>query len=172
MAARGGVLPDDLAMSRLTELTTGLQPYPDALELLVAVVRRAHDALVGGEDIDAAGRTAVERATTEVILALTRGCTTALLQRSGRLESTLVHQYEVATDLLRSDGADPRTLDWLPRSLRGRACLALWAEGTAPGRDRPLEIVGVRDGSGAWRGSSAHGPCPPSSRPRRCCAAA
>ncbi|GGL34218.1 diguanylate cyclase [Cellulomonas sp. A375-1] len=148
VAARGGVLPDDLAMSRLTELTTGLQPYPDALELLVAVVRRAHDALVGGEDIDAAGRTAVERATTEVILALTRGCTTALLQRSGRLESTLVHQYEVATDLLRSDGADPRTLDWLPRSLRGRACLALWAEGTAPGRDRPLEIVGVRDGSG------------------------
>ncbi|MCR6647436.1 MAG: PAS domain-containing protein [Cellulomonas sp.] len=59
-----------------------------------------------------------------------------------------MHQYEVATDLLRSDGADPRTLDWLPRSLRGRACLALWAEGTAPGRDRPLEIVGVRDGSG------------------------
>lgn len=146
-AARGGVLPEDLAMSRLTELTTGLQPYPDALELLVAVVRRAHDQLLAGDDLDARAREAVESATTEVILALTRGCTAALLQRSGRLESTLVHQYEVATDLLRSDGADPRTLDWLPRSLRGRACLALWADDTT-GPDRPLEIVGVRDGSG------------------------
>jgi len=146
-AARHGILPEDLAMSRLTELTTGLQPYPDALELLVAAVRRANDALLADDDVDATVRDALERATTEIILALTRGFTAALLQRSGRLESTIVHQYEVATDLLRADGADPRNLEWLPRTLRGRACLALWTD-AGPGPDSPLTIVGVRDGSG------------------------
>jgi PAS domain S-box-containing protein len=144
-AALGGTVPDDAAMARLAELTTALQPYPDALELLVAAVHRARDTLLA-EKPDGTAPAALERTTTAVILALTRGCTAALLGRAGRLEATVEHQYEVAMDLLR-DGTDPRTLEWLPRGLRGRACLALWVDG--PGADRELEIVGVRDAAGA-----------------------
>ncbi len=146
-AARAGVTPPDASMQRLTELTAALQPYPDALEHLIASVRRAQHSLAEQAEAGAPSG-ALERAATEVLLALTRGCTTALLQRSGRLETTVVHQYEVAMDLLRGDGANPRTLEWLPRGMRGRACLALWSGATGD-VDRPLEIVGVRDASGA-----------------------
>jgi len=143
VASVTGTAPDDAQMQRLSDLTTALQPYPDALELLVAAVHRARESLL--LQASTAHADAVDRAVTSVILALTRGCTAALLARAGRLEGTVEHQYEVAMDLLR-DVTDPQTLEWLPRGLRGRACLALWVDGR-PGGD--LEIVGVRDATGA-----------------------
>ncbi len=84
-----------------------------------------------------------------MLLAVTQGCTRSLLARSGQLERTIVDQYEVEMDLLRGHTSSPRSLGWLPRGLRGHACLALWLGPDRGPGDRELEIVGVHDTTGA-----------------------
>lgn len=103
----------------------------------------------------AARARAVTRTATDVLVALSAGCTQTLLARSGRLERTITDQYELDLDLLHADGRAIRALTWLPRGHRGSATLALWsdAEGTpVPGAAavpspadgaRTLEIVGT-----------------------------
>ncbi|WP_129782821.1 substrate-binding domain-containing protein [Promicromonospora panici] len=103
----------------------------------------------------AARARAVTRTGTDVLVALSAGCTQTLLARSGRLERTITDQYELDLDLLHADGRAIRALTWLPRGHRGPATLALWsdAEGTpVPGAAalpspadgaRTLEIVGT-----------------------------
>jgi PAS domain S-box-containing protein len=149
VAAERGISPAPAALGRLSDLTAALQPHPEALEQMVAVLRtvesRRVEQLVEGR---AANAGAVRRAVTDVLLAVTKGCTRAMLARSGQLERTIVDQYEVDMDLLRGDGASPRALGWLPRGVRGHACLGLWVGNDRGPGDREMEIVGVHDTSG------------------------
>ncbi|AEE46057.1 substrate-binding domain-containing protein [Cellulomonas fimi] len=146
-AAERGALPVPAALARLADLTAAMQPHPEALEQLVTCLRAVESATLEALP-DETHHTAVRRTVTEVLLALTKGCTRAMLARSGQLERTIVDQYEVDMDLLRGDGASPRALGWLPRGVRGHACLALWLGGDRGPGDRELEIVGVHDTSG------------------------
>jgi PAS domain S-box-containing protein len=124
-----------------------MQPHPEALEQLVTCVRAIETHQVEALS-DPGHEAALRRTVTEVLLALTKGCTRAMLARSGQLERTIVDQYEVDMDLLRGDGASPRALGWLPRGVRGHACLALWLGADRGPGDREMEIVGVHDTSG------------------------
>ncbi|MDR7383033.1 substrate-binding domain-containing protein [Promicromonospora iranensis] len=103
----------------------------------------------------AARARAVTHTATDVLVALSAGCTQTLLARSGRLERTITDQYELDLDLLHADGRAIRALTWLPRGHPGPATLALWSDaesapvpGTAPASARingarTLEIVGT-----------------------------
>ncbi|MFS0704619.1 PAS domain-containing protein, partial [Cellulomonas sp. 179-A 9B4 NHS] len=148
-AAERGVAPAAAALGRLADLTAALQPHPEALEQSVTVLRAVECRQV--EALSEARRQnapAVRRAVTDVLLAVTKGCTRAMLARSGQLERTIVDQYEVDMDLLRGDGASPRALGWLPRGVRGHACLGLWVGSDRGPGDREMEIVGVHDTTG------------------------
>ncbi|WP_448629461.1 LacI family DNA-binding transcriptional regulator [Cellulomonas soli] len=162
-AAQRGSATQVSAMARLADLTVALQPHPEALEQVVVAVRDLERAVVAVPP----GRSRAElvaRAGTDVLQALAQGCTRALLVRSGRLERTIVDQYEVDMDLLRGTGTSPRALSWLPRSMRGPACLALWLDSDRGAGDPELEVVGVHDPTGGWRVSSACAAPPASSR--------
>lgn len=149
VAAERGVQPAPAALGRLSDLTAALQPHPEALEQVLAVLRSIEARRVAAlPEARAAHAPAVRRAVTDVLLAVTKGCTRAMLARSGQLERTIVDQYEVDMDLLRGDGASPRALGWLPRGVRGHACLGLWVGTDRGPGDREMEIVGVHDTSG------------------------
>ncbi|MBO9554979.1 MAG: substrate-binding domain-containing protein [Cellulomonas sp.] len=146
-AADRGAVPNPPTLARLADLTSAMQPHPEALEQLVTCVRAIEQHQVEALS-EPEHETALRRTVTEVLLALTKGCTRAMLARSGQLERTIVDQYEVDMDLLRGDGASPRALGWLPRGVRGHACLALWLGADRGPGDREMEIVGVHDTSG------------------------
>ncbi|TDU83364.1 PAS domain S-box-containing protein [Kribbella voronezhensis] len=140
-AAERGTAPTARSLGLLADLTAARRPHPETLEQLIAAVRDLE------RELAATRPAAVSHAGTELLLALTKGCTRPMLARSGYLERTIADQYELDMDLLRGNGPSPRTLTWLPRSGRGAACLGLWV-GHSPG-DREIEIVGVDDNSGA-----------------------
>lgn len=181
-AAALGQPPSQATLTSLAESTRALRPHPEALEQLIPALRSVEDefreqvrrdqvpavqAPTAGEPaVPALARTtrapsraargrAVTRTATDVLVALSAGCTQTLLARSGRLERTITDQYELDLDLLHADGRAIRALTWLPRGHRGPATLALWsdAEGTpVPGAAavpssadaaRTLEIVGT-----------------------------
>ncbi|MDX6279546.1 MAG: hypothetical protein QOH03_617 [Kribbellaceae bacterium] len=146
-AAEQGRLPIGAALSSLARLTSARRPHPETLERLISAVRDLEWELAGTLPAGSDRLPALYRAGTDITLALTNGCTQPLLARSGYLERAIADQYEVDMDLLRGDGAGPRTLTWLPRAGRGATCLGLWT-GPAVG-DREVEIVGVDDSSGA-----------------------
>lgn len=149
VAAERGTAPAPAALGRLSDLTAALQPHPEALEQMVTVLRTVECRRVAAlPPARADNAPALRRAVTDVLLAVTKGCTRAMLARSGQLERTIVDQYEVDMDLLRGDGASPRALGWLPRGVRGHACLGLWASNDRGPGDREMEIVGVHDTTG------------------------
>ncbi|MFI2751978.1 substrate-binding domain-containing protein [Cellulomonas sp. P22] len=148
VAAERGAVPTPTALARLADLTSALQPHPEALEQLVSVVRDLEAETMEALPPGSPHVGTVRRVATEVLLALTKGCVRPLLARSGHLERTIADQYEVDMDLLRGKGTSPRALTWLPRAVRGPACLGLWVgRERAPG-DREVEVVGVYDTSG------------------------
>ncbi|MGN8245597.1 substrate-binding domain-containing protein [Cellulomonas soli] len=147
-AAERGTATQVSAMARLADLTVALQPHPEALEQVVVAVRELERA-VSATQPPPGHADAVSRAGTDVLQALAQGCTRALLVRSGRLERTIVDQYEVDMDLLRGVGTSPRALGWLPRGMRGPACLALWLDSDRGAGDPELEVVGVHDPTGS-----------------------
>ncbi|MFC8801240.1 substrate-binding domain-containing protein [Promicromonospora sp. NPDC057138] len=175
-AAALGQPPTQATLTSLAESTRALRPHPEALEQLIPALRSVEDefreqvrrdqvpAVPGSEPTApkptrapsrAARARAVTRTATDVLVALSAGCTQTLLARSGRLERTITDQYELDLDLLHADGRAIRALTWLPRGHRGPATLALWsdAEGapvpgaaavpSPPDAARTLEIVGT-----------------------------
>ncbi|MFS0699521.1 substrate-binding domain-containing protein [Cellulomonas sp. 179-A 4D5 NHS] len=147
-AAERGSAPSGVALGRLADLTSALQPHPEALEQLVSAVRDLESELMGALPPTSDRLPVLRRVTTEVLLTLTKGCTRPMLARSGYLERTIADQYEVDMDLLRGKGPSPRALTWLPRAVRGPACLGLWVGHERSPGDREIEIVGVNDTSG------------------------
>jgi PAS domain S-box-containing protein len=146
-AAERGTTPSGVALGRLADLTSALQPHPEALEQLVSALRELETELMDATPATSHGPV-LRRVTTEVLLALTKGCTRPLLARSGHLERIIADQYEVDMDLLRGKGPSPRALTWLPRAVRGPACLGLWVGHERSPGDREVEVVGVNDTSG------------------------
>ncbi|PUB23903.1 DNA-binding LacI/PurR family transcriptional regulator [Promicromonospora sp. AC04] len=163
-AAVLGQPPTQATLTSLAESTRALRPHPEALEQLIPALRSVEEEFRGQVKREqkasrppsrAARARAVTRTATDVLVALSAGCTQTLLARSGRLERTITDQYELDLDLLHADGRAIRTLTWLPRGHRGPATLALWTdtEGThGPGTNpaaapmdgaRTLEIVGT-----------------------------
>lgn len=183
-AAALGQPPTQATLTSLAESTRALRPHPEAIEQLIPALRSVEEefhqqvrrgqvptapgerpsAVGGGSDpapkaprapSRAARARAVTQTATDVLVALSAGCTQTLLARSGRLERTITDQYELDLDLLHADGRAIRALTWLPRGHAGPATLALWtsSEGApAPGASpasgpvngaRTLEIVGT-----------------------------
>ena len=131
------LLPDADALASLSDITRALRPHPEALEQLVPALREVEDELARarrggtrqpGEPGPTARRRAVARAMTDVIVAVSTGCTQTLLARAGRLERTIGEQYELDLGLLHADAPTIRTLRWLPKGHRGPATLALWSD--------------------------------------------
>lgn len=147
-AAERGTAPSGVALGRLADLTAALQPHPEALEQFVAAVSEVETELMGGLPQGSERVVPLRRVATDVLLALTKGCTRSMLSRSGQLERIVADQYEVEMDLLRGKGPSPRALTWLPRAVRGPACLGLWVGHERAAGDREVEIVGVNDTSG------------------------
>ena len=145
-AARRAVVPSGGVLNRLADVTAALNPHPEALEQLL-VVLRALEVETGAElpPASPSHESALRSAVTGITVALTTGCTRALLGRSGGLEQALVTQYEIDLALMRPGGASPRTLSWLPSTHRGPASLALWTGRRTPSGERQLEVVGTRD---------------------------
>jgi DNA-binding LacI/PurR family transcriptional regulator/PAS domain-containing protein len=169
-AAALGQAPTQATLTSLSESTRALRPHPEALEQLIPAlrsveeefreqVRRGQVPAVPGERPSPPSRAARTRAVThtatDVLVALSAGCTQTLLARSGQLERTITDQYELDLDLLHGDGRAIRALTWLPRGHRGPATLALWTDvevspvpGATPAPGpvngaRTLEIVGT-----------------------------
>lgn len=131
------LLPDADALASLSDITRALRPHPEALEQLVPALREVEDELAKarrgnakqpGDPGPTARRRAVARAMTDVIVAVSTGCTQTLLARAGRLERTIGEQYELDLGLLHADAPTIRTLRWLPKGHRGPATLALWSD--------------------------------------------
>lgn len=174
-AAVLGQPPTQATLTSLAESTRALRPHPEALEQLIPALRAVEDefreqvrrgkvadgpgehppASAAHAPSRAARARAVTRTATDVLVALSAGCTQTLLARSGRLERTITDQYELDLDLLHADGRAIRALTWVPRGHRGPATLALWTDpegtpvpGAPPAADpangaRTLEIVGT-----------------------------
>ncbi|MCP2284643.1 DNA-binding transcriptional regulator, LacI/PurR family [Promicromonospora umidemergens] len=169
-AAALGQAPTQATLTSLAESTRALRPHPEALEQLIPALRSVEEEFraqvrsgqvpaVPGERPSPPSRAARARAVThtatDVLVALSAGCTQTLLARSGQLERTIGDQYELDLDLLHGDGRAIRALTWLPRAHRGPATLALWTDvevaplpGAAPAPGpvngaRTLEIVGT-----------------------------
>lgn len=144
-AAVRATTPGAHVMERITDATTALQPHPEALESLVAVLRLLEDEC--RETLGArsgAQQTALRATVTRITVAVTKGCTRALMNRSGALERMLSNQYEIDLSLMRVDVSNPRTLSWLPATFKGGAALALWVDSEVNPDQRKLEIVGAR----------------------------
>jgi DNA-binding LacI/PurR family transcriptional regulator/PAS domain-containing protein len=169
-AAVLGQAPTQATLTSLAESTRALRPHPEALEQLIPALRSVEEEFRNqvrrgqvhagpGERPSPPSRAARTRAVThtatDVLVALSAGCTQTLLARSGQLERTITDQYELDLDLLHGDGRAIRALTWLPRGHRGPATLALWTDAeaapvpgaaAAPGPAngaRTLEIVGT-----------------------------
>ena len=82
VAAERGISPAPAALGRLSDLTAALQPHPEALEQLVTCLRGVESDVVEALSHPEHEPT-VRRAVTEVLLAVTRGCTRAMLARAG-----------------------------------------------------------------------------------------
>lgn len=145
-AAQRAVVPGSAVLNRLADATTGLNPHPEALEQLLVVLRALETEAAAEVPSGSPSHSgALHAAVTGITVALTKGCSRALLARSGHLEQTVINQYEIDLELMRTSGASPRTLSWLPGAHRGPASLALWTGRRTAGGDRQLEIVGTRD---------------------------
>ncbi len=136
-----GSAPSAQSLARLTEVTAALHPYPEAIEHLLALlwdIERECQGLTAAKH-----RSMLHTTMTKISVAIAKGCTKELLNRTGALERNLANQYEVDLALMRVDVSNPRTLSWLPASFRGGAALALWSDthGTV---ERELEVVGTR----------------------------
>lgn len=126
------------------------EPRPETAERMLWAVRQFET------DLDAAmpitrrvARRALHDAAYDISISITRAHTRAELRRTGRSDITLAAQYEMDMDLLRPGRADPRRLDWLPRSAASGACLALWSDDSGSGdSQRSLRIEGVHDPAG------------------------
>lgn len=145
-ATTRAVIPNTAVLTRVADATTALNPQPEALEALLTVLRATEVEARSTLDVTCrAQQNALTATMTRLTAALTKGCTRALLNRSGALEQMLAHQYEIDIALMRFHVSDPRTLSWLPTTFRGGAVLALWerdAHGTSTGK---LVIAGTRD---------------------------
>lgn len=167
-AAALGQPPTQATLASLAESTRVLRPHPEALEQLIPALRAVEEEfreqVRNGQAATgtprppsrAARARAVTRTATDVLVALSEGCTQTLLARSGQLERTITDQYELDLDLLHADGRAIRALTWLPRGHRSPATLALWTDAEGPvdravdravddaaAGARTLEIVGT-----------------------------
>ncbi|MGW2095986.1 substrate-binding domain-containing protein [Promicromonospora sukumoe] len=163
-AAALGQPPTQATLASLAESTRVLRPHPEALEQLIPALRAVEEEfreqVRNGQTATgtprppsrAARARAVTRTATDVLVALSAGCTQTLLARSGQLERTITDQYELDLDLLHADGRAIRALTWLPRGHRSPATLALWTDAEGPvdravddaaAGTRTLEIVGT-----------------------------
>ncbi|MFE7507940.1 substrate-binding domain-containing protein [Promicromonospora sp. NPDC057488] len=163
-AATLGQPPTQATLTSLAESTRVLRPHPEALEQLIPALRAVEEEfreqVRNGQVTTEAPRApsraararAVTRTATDVLVALSAGCTQTLLARSGQLERTITDQYELDLDLLHADGRAIRALTWLPRGHRSPATLALWTDAEGPVESavddsvagaRTLEIVGT-----------------------------
>lgn len=163
-AAALGQPPTQATLASLAESTRVLRPHPEALEQLIPALRAVEEEfreqVRNGQAATgtprppsrAARARAVTRTATDVLVALSEGCTQTLLARSGQLERTITDQYELDLDLLHADGRAIRALTWLPRGHRSPATLALWTDAEGPvdravddaaAGTRTLEIVGT-----------------------------
>lgn len=147
IAAERASAPSAAALSRLHDLTAALRPYPEALERCLAAVREVELELSVSLDPGTLRAATLHRASTEVLLALSRGCSRPALTRTGYLERIIDDQYEVDLHLMSTRGG-PRMLTWLPGNGQVIACLGLWTGPESDGR-REIEVVGVRGRSGA-----------------------
>ncbi len=147
-AATRAVVPTVAALRRLQDLTTTLGPYPETLEQCVTAIRQVEHELAATLPDDTR-RAALQRTTTELLLALTRGCMRPQLMREALLERAMADQYEVDMDVATLRGMDPRSLTWLPGGGRTSACLGLWTGAESATGERELEVVGAQARSGA-----------------------
>ncbi|WP_051196619.1 substrate-binding domain-containing protein [Jonesia quinghaiensis] len=145
-AAMRAVIPNTAVLTRIADATTALHPQPEALESLLTALRAAE--IETRATLDATCKAQLNALTvtmTRLTSAVTKGCTRALMNRSGSLEQMLSHQYEIDIALMRVAVSDPRTLSWLPATFKGGAVLAMWdrdGRGTSTGK---LSIAGTRD---------------------------
>lgn len=144
-ATARALTPSAAVLARIADATTALQPHPEALETLLMVLRKLeNECLELQANRPITYHAALRTTMTRISIAMTKGCTRALLNRSGALERTLANQYEIDLALMRVDASNPRTLSWLPASFKGGAALALWSGREMGDSGRQLEIVGAR----------------------------
>lgn len=144
-AVARAITPSAAVLARITDATTALQPHPEALESLLVVLRKLEvECLEACTSRPSTYSSALRTTMTRLSIAITKGCTRSLLNRSGALEHTLANQYEIDLALMRVDVSNPRTLSWLPASFKGGAALALWTGQETVHGGRELEIVGAR----------------------------
>ena len=148
-AADRGSAPSAVALLRLNDLTAALQPHPEALEQCISAVREVELELAGALPAGSRRLATLNRAATDILLALGRGCTRPSSARIGHLERTIDDQYEVDLHLLSEQGGSARMLTWLPRNVGGPACFGLWVGHDNACGDREIEIAGVQGRSAA-----------------------
>lgn len=146
-AAARGAPATPSSLRALQDLTGSLGPYPETLEQCLAAVRQVEHELLERAP-DESRRAAIHRATTDVLLALTRGCLRPALLREAAMERAVADQHEVDTDVMAGRGATARSLTWLPGGGRTAACLGLWTGPTTASGDRELEVVSATARSG------------------------
>ncbi|WP_155990599.1 substrate-binding domain-containing protein [Paraoerskovia marina] len=144
--------PGARALQAIADATAALRPHPEALERLIPAIRAVEDAVADRvraprpTRASAARVRAVRAVGTDLVTAVTTGCSQVSLHRSGRLERMIADQYELDLDLMHADRDELRGLDWMPRGHRGAATLALWADTAGrqgAGGGRELEVVGT-----------------------------
>ncbi|MGW6130274.1 EAL domain-containing protein [Cellulomonas sp. NPDC055163] len=151
-----GTVPDDDAPGALaalddvlTSTVARLFPSPPPPEAMLSFVEAVVDRFAALAS-DAAGRGdpaagLLRRAGARAMIALRdheRGVT---LERTERLASSIVEQYDVGIEVLSTSSGDPERLGWLSKASARVACLALWEGDPADG---VLRVTGVFDPEG------------------------
>lgn len=149
-AAAAGSLADSGVLARLVDEIFVDEPKPETAERLLVAVRSFESDLSSAIPLTRRlARQALHDTVTDTALAVMRAQARAELRRDERTDIALAAQHNLDMDLLRPGRADPRRLDWLPRSAVTSACLALWTDESAGKAERILRIAGVYDSAGA-----------------------
>jgi len=109
------------AMEPLVELSLRPEPAPELICALVGIRRRVS---TGG----ALGLSRVGEALAGAAQALVQAAAHATSKVRATLVDMLVAQYQVAMDVLRDEGGDPKALGWLRRTKTVAGALGLWAD--------------------------------------------
>jgi diguanylate cyclase (GGDEF)-like protein len=137
--------PDGLTLRRklfsLTEILEDNERVAEVVRTIRHYGRQLQTDAGLERDIDATRR--VEECLQQIFILLAQAQTSRLSDNGKSMMRSLVTQYSISLQLLRSQEKDPRSLDWLQRTDVRAGCLGLWPDRESnPARQTSLNVVG------------------------------
>lgn len=134
-----------LQLGQLCQHFYTLDPSPRAFGVLALARRLARALEAASGQLDAVVAARLDQCLQQVSIGLSKAGVLEQVRVNDVYHDSVWNEYDISMELLRSHEKDPRSLEWLARTIALQGALALWSDGPS---GRELEIVGVYDKSG------------------------